>query len=300
MASVVSGFWGGWVATITVVSALGLVWLILSVYFAPDDSAEVESHVWDETLREGTRAAPLWWFWFILALLAVSVVYLILYPGLGPYAGTLRWSQREGIEESLAHYEQTFGPERARIAQSPIADLQRDETAMRSAWHVFNSNCTACHGPDAHGQASLFPNLTDADWQWGRDEAQLAQTITSGRTAVMPPWQAVLNDEGVAKMADYVLALAKHTALPEGDAAQQFLMYCSACHGANGAGQPALGAPALNDDLWLYGGTAAAVRESISKGRTGTMPAFGTRLDAAEIKLVTAWLAAGAKPLRGE
>jgi cytochrome c oxidase cbb3-type subunit III len=296
MASVVTGFWGGWVATITVVSVIGLVWLILSVYFAPDDSAEVASHVWDQTLREGTNAAPLWWFWFILALLAVSVVYLILYPGLGPYAGTLRWSQREGLEESLAHYDHAFGPQRERIAQTPIADLQRDATAMRSAWHVFNNNCTACHGPDAHGQASLFPNLTDTDWQWGRDEAELAQTITLGRTAVMPPWQTVLNDDGVAKMADYVLALAKHTALPEGDAAQQFLMYCSACHGANGAGQPALGAPALNDDVWLYGGTAAAVRESIAKGRTGTMPAFGARLDAAEIKLLTSWLAAGAQP----
>ena len=296
MASVATGFWGGWVATITVVSVIGLVWLILSVYFAPDDSAEVSGHVWDETLREGTKPAPLWWFWFILALLAVSVVYLVLYPGLGPYAGTLRWSQREGLEESLARYDLTFGPERARIAQAPIADLVRDAAAMRSAWHVFNNNCTPCHGPDAHGQASLFPNLTDADWQWGRDEAQLAQTITLGRTAVMPPWQAVLNDDGVAKMADYVLALAKHTTPPEGEAAQQFLMYCSACHGANGAGQPALGAPALNDDAWLYGGTAAAVRESIAKGRTGTMPAFGTRLDAAEIKLLTTWLAAGAHP----
>jgi cytochrome c oxidase cbb3-type subunit 3 len=300
MASVAAGFWGGWVATITIVSVVGLVWLILSVYFAPDDSAEVAGHVWDETLREGTKAAPLWWFWFILALLAVSVVYLILYPGLGPYAGTLRWSQREGLAESLAHYEHTFGHERAQIAQTPIADLERDPVAMRSAWHVFNSNCTACHGPDAHGQASMFPNLTDAEWQWGGDEAQLAQTITLGRTAVMPPWQTVLNDDGVAKMADYVLALAKHAPLPEGEAAQQFLMYCSACHGANGAGQPLLGAPALNDDIWLYGGTAAAVRESIAKGRTGTMPAFGTRLDATEIKLLTAWLAAGAKPLRGQ
>ncbi len=296
MASVASGFWGGWVATITVASLIGLVWLILSVYFAPDDSAEVASHVWDHTLREGTKAAPLWWFWFILALLAVSVVYLILYPGLGPYAGTLRWSQREGLEESLAHYDHTFGPARERIAQTPIADLQRDETAMHSAWHVFNNNCTPCHGPDARGQAALFPNLTDAKWQWGREEAQLAQTITQGRTAVMPPWQAVLNDDGVAKMADYVLALAKHTAPPDGEAAQQFLMYCSACHGANGAGQPALGAPALNDDVWLYGGTTTAVRESIAKGRTGTMPAFGARLDAAETKLLTAWLTAGAKP----
>jgi len=296
MASVATGFWAGWVVTITVVSAIGLAWLVASVYAAPDDSGEVASHTWDETLREGTSPAPLWWFWFILALLAVSVVYLILYPGLGAYAGALRWSQGGAIADSVASYEQTFGPERARIAAAPVADLVRDADAMRSAWHVFNNNCTACHGRDAGGQAALFPNLTDADWQWGRDEAQIAQTITLGRTAVMPPWQAVLSDDGVARMADYVLALAKHTTLPEGEAAQQFLMYCSACHGANGAGQPALGAPALNDDVWLYGGTATAVRESIAKGRTGTMPAFGTRLDAAEIKLLTAWLSAGAHP----
>ena len=64
-------------------SAIGLLWLVISVYFGRDDSAEVASHVWDETLREGTTRAPLWWFWFILALLAMSVVYLILYPGLG-------------------------------------------------------------------------------------------------------------------------------------------------------------------------------------------------------------------------
>jgi cytochrome c oxidase cbb3-type subunit 3 len=300
MASVAPGFWAGWVAAITLVSAIGLIWLIASVYAAPDDSAEVASHRWDETLREGTTPAPLWWFWLVLALLAVSVVYLILYPGFGAYAGTLRWSQGNAIADSLASYEETFGPERARIAQAPIADLVRDAAAMRTAWHVFNNSCTPCHGPDARGQAALFPNLTDVESQWGHEEAQLAQTITQGRTAVMPPWQAVLNDDGVAKMADYVLALAKHTAPPDGEAAQQFLMYCSACHGANGAGQPALGAPALNDDVWLYGGTATAVRESIAKGRTGTMPAFGARLDAAEIKLLTAWLAAGAKPLRGE
>ena len=300
MASVASGFWAGWVAAITGVSVIGLIWLIVSVYSARDDSTEVASHTWDETLREGTTPAPLWWFWMILALLAVSVVYLILYPGLGPYAGALRWSQGGQIAESLARYEQSFGPEHARIAQTPIGELQRDAAAMRSAWHLFNNNCTACHGPDAHGQAALFPNLGDADWQWGRDEAQLQQTIAQGRQAVMPPWQAVLNDDGVAKITDYVLALAKRSAPTDGEAAQQFSMYCGACHGPSGAGQAALGAPALNDDLWLYGGSPAAVRESIASGRTGTMPAFGARLDTAEIKLLTAWLAGGAQPLRNQ
>ena len=300
MTSVATGFWAGWIVTITVVSAIGLVWLIASVYSARDDSAEVASHLWDETLREGTTPAPLWWFWMILALLAFSVVYLILYPGLGAYAGALRWSQGAGFDESVARYEQNFGPERARIAAAPIAELQGDAIAMRSAWHVFNTTCSACHGPDARGQAALFPNLGDAEWQWGGDATQLSQTITQGRTAVMPPWQAVLNDDGVAKMADFVLSLSGNNAPADDGAKQQFLMFCSACHGPTGAGQPLLGAPALNDNVWLYGGTPAAVRESIAHGRTGTMPAFGARLDAAEIKLLTAWLAAGAKPLPGE
>jgi cytochrome c oxidase cbb3-type subunit III len=294
MVSVAPGFWAGWVVTITAVSVIGLVWLVISVYFGRDDSAEVASHVWDETLREGTTRAPLWWFWFILALLAMSVVYLILYPGLGTYAGALKWSQGGRLADSVARYEEHYGPKRERIAQAALAELQGDEAAMRSAWHVFNANCSACHGRDAAGQAFLFPNLCDSDWQWGREEAQLTQTISMGRQAVMPPWQAVLNDDGVTKMADYVIGLSKGASVDPA-VATQFTTYCSACHAPDGGGLALLGAPSLKDDAWLYGGSAGAVRESIANGRTGVMPAFGQRLDATQIKLLSAWLASGAK-----
>jgi cytochrome c oxidase cbb3-type subunit III len=300
MTSIATGFWAGWIVVLTIVSVAGLVWLTLSVYFSADDSAEVGHVVWDETLREGTTAAPLWWFWMILALLATSVVYLILYPGFGSYAGVLRWSQGGQIAASLAKHEERFGPQRTEIAARALSDLQQDDVAMRSASHLFNNHCSACHGPGARGQASLFPDLRDESWQWGRDEGQLTQTITQGRQAVMPPWQAVLNDDGVAKLADYVMALGSARASPESEMATTYLTYCSACHGADGAGMPLLGAPALNDSVWLYGGSSAAVRESISRGRTGVMPPFGERLDGAQIKLLTAWLAGGAPPLAGQ
>jgi cytochrome c oxidase cbb3-type subunit III len=300
MTSIATGFWAGWVAVLTVVSAAGLGWLIVSVYFGRDDSADVGHVVWDETLREGTTAAPLWWFWMILALLATSVVYLILYPGFGSYAGVLRWSQGGQIAASLARHEERFGPMRTEIAARALPELQQDELAMRSAAHLFNNHCSACHGQDARGQASLFPDLRDESWQWGRDEAQLAQTITNGRQAVMPPWQAVLNDDGVAQMAEFVLALGSSTAAAESEIATTYRNYCSACHGADGAGMPLLGAPALNDDASLYGSSTAAIRESISRGRTGVMPPFGERLDSAQIKLLTAWLAGGAAPLPGQ
>jgi cytochrome c oxidase cbb3-type subunit III len=298
MTSIATGFWAGWIAVLTIVSAAGLAWLVVSVYFSRDDSAEVGHVVWDETLREGTTAAPLWWFWMILALLATSVVYLMLYPGFGSYAGVLRWSQGGQIAASLARHEERFGPLRTEIAARALPELQQDEVAMGSASHLFNNHCSACHGTDARGQAALFPDLRDASWQWGRDEAQLVQTITQGRQAVMPPWQAVLNDDGVAKMADYVLALGSGTPAADSETATAYRNFCSACHGADGAGMALLGAPALNDDAWLYGKSTAAVRESISRGRTGVMPPFGARLDDAQIKLLAAWLAADTPPAR--
>jgi cytochrome c oxidase cbb3-type subunit 3 len=169
--------------------------------------------------------------------------------------------------------------------------------AMRSAWRVFNNNCSACHGRDASGQARQFPDLTDAAWQWGADEAQIIQTIHSGRQAAMPGWLAAVGEEGVGQLADYVLALSRG----EADAAAVdagrvlFQQFCTACHGADGAGNPLLGAPAHNDLAWNYGGERQQVIESIANGRNGTMPAFGTRLDATQIRLLAAWLKAGAR-----
>ena len=292
MADLPTGFWAGWIAVVTVVTLIGLAWLVFSVYFSANGEAADE--VWDETLREGTAPAPLWWFWFMLALLAVTVVYLILYPGIGAHRGVLEWSQGGRIAASVARYEREFGTVRAEIGSADASALRSDALAMSAGKSVFQNHCAACHGADAAGQADLFPNLTDASWQWGGDARSIEQTVTAGRQAVMPPLQAALNDVGVAAVAEYVLALSAGSADAASEGGRLFQTYCSACHGADGAGQVLLGAPALNDAEWLYGGTPDAVRASVAEGRSGIMPAFGGRLDAAQIKLVVAWLARGA------
>ncbi|HEY3517869.1 MAG TPA: cytochrome-c oxidase, cbb3-type subunit III [Gammaproteobacteria bacterium] len=292
MANLPSDFWGGWVALITIVSLLGLAWLVYSVYFVNRSDASVAHQVWDETLREGTAAAPLWWFWLIVALLAFTVVYLMLYPGLGSYRGTLQWSQGGRLAESAARYDAEFGAARARIAATDAEALRGDAAVLRSAASVFRNNCAACHGEDAGGQAKTFPNLTDREWQWGGDTAQLEQTITAGRQAVMPPWQAVLGDTGISAVADYVISLSRvepgRIGLAEGK--RLFDLYCTACHGADGAGNTALGAPPLNDGSWLYGGSTLDVRKTIALGRNGVMPSFATRLEPAQIKMLVALL----------
>lgn len=297
MADLPSQFWGGWIVAITITTFAALVWFVIDVYRGGGGHDPNEDVVWDETLREGAKPAPLWWFWFILALMIVSVVYVMLYPALGTYRGALDWSQGGEVETRFADYDATFGPARQRLLSRPLAALADDPVAMRSARRVFSNHCTSCHGDDAGGQARRFPDLTDAAWQWGAETAALDATIRSGRQAAMPAWQAVVGETGVAQLADFAIALSRG----EGGApavaagAALFQQYCVACHGADGAGNALLGAAALNDTAWTYGGGRADVMASIALGRNGEMPAFGERLDEAQIRLLVAWLQAGAQ-----
>lgn len=290
MADMPTGFWAGWIAVVTIVSFVGLGWLIFSVYFSPaDEHEESEGPVWDGTLREGSNPAPMWWFWFILILMVFSVLYLMLYPGLGSYAGALKWSQGGRLNESLVAYDAEFGGMRKLIAEAQLETIQADSALLASAQRVFDRNCAVCHGYDAAGQAQHFPDLTDSEWQWGSSPAQIEQSIRAGRNAVMVGWSQILGDEGVVQVSDYVKRLADGAA--DGHPGQvQYNQFCIACHGTDGSGNPALGAPSLVDSIWLYGNSDEALRYSIADGRSGEMPAFGERLDDTQIRLLVALL----------
>jgi cytochrome c oxidase cbb3-type subunit III len=298
MADMPTDLWGGWIAVVTIVSLIALAWLVVSVYFSRQDAeevAELNEQTWDETLREGSNPAPLWWFWFILALMVVSVAYLTLYPGLGTFRGALGWSQAGRIADSIERYEALLGPERARLAQADIGSLQGNPFAMRSARHVFMNHCAACHGPAAGGQADLFPDLTHGAWQWGGTPADIERTIRNGRQGIMPPLGAALDQTQLAAVTDFVLALSTGAAdgVEEGtiaDGRRVYQTFCSACHAPNGQGMTLLGAPALNDTNFVYGGTREAMQASIVQGRSGVMPGFADTLDELQIRLLVAWL----------
>ena len=289
MAELPSAFWSGWVAVLTVASLIGVFWLIYSVYFADGGKEAEPSPVWDGDLQEGEHPAPLWWFWLIFASLVISVIYLLLYPGLGAFGGALNWSQGGEIDQRLNRYQTEFGPLRRLVAEAQLATLQDDAKLMASAQRIYDRNCAVCHAYDAGGQANLFPSLTDAAWQWGGEPAQIEHSIRHGRLAVMVGWEAALGEPAIDQLTDYTLALRNGTASGH-PAETQYLQYCAACHGADGGGNPLLGAPDLTDDASLYGQSAAAIRHSIGRGRTGEMPAFGERLDETQIRLLVAWL----------
>lgn len=296
MINLPSAFWSGWVIVLTLGSSAVLVWLVCNVFFSAQANDETaDTHVWDETLREGDSPPPMWWFWLIYVALIFSAIYLLLYPGLGSYRGALQWSQAGHLHDSSAAHELEFEQRKRELSLLEPAELARDPVVMRSAATLFANHCGSCHGVDGAGQGQ-FPNLRDSIWQWGGDPSAIASTIKLGRNAVMPAWGAVFDEKTLSALTEFVQKLGRSDSVVSNDSdpgATAFAQTCASCHGPNGSGNAALGAPNLTDNDWLYGSSSAAIHTSISEGRNGVMPAHGERLSEFQQAALTAWLYAG-------
>ena len=256
-----------------------------------DAGVQTTGHVWDDDLTEYNNPLPRWWLNMFYLTIAFAIGYMILYPGLGNIAGYFRWtSQHEHDVQARADRESylaAFAPFR----KLSIDELTNDAHALRLGQSIFNNNCAACHGADARG-AKGFPNLTDNDWLYGADAQTIEQTLREGRAGVMPGWKEVAGDAGVAELHAYVRQLsgAPETAAAKAGKAR-FDVLCVACHGSEGKGNQALGAPNLTDKIWLYGGDDASLTATLANGRGGIMPAQ-TTLNENQIRVMTAWVLA--------
>jgi len=254
-------------------------------------------HVWDQDLREYNNPLPKWWLWLFYITIAFGVLYLALFPGLGNFAGMKGWTQLNQYAQERDAVEARAAQLLAPLAALPVAELVNNEQAMSTAHNLFQQNCAQCHGSDGGG-ATGFPNLADADWQWGSDADSVVATIAQGRIAAMPAWGQVLGEAGVDEAVAYVQTLSGQPADATLAAAGKvrFEQVCAACHGIDGRGNPMLGAPNLTDGVWLYGGDAATIKATLLNGRNGQMPAWDGKLGEQRIKLLAAYvtkLAAG-------
>jgi cytochrome c oxidase cbb3-type subunit 3 len=109
---------------------------------------------------------------------------------------------------------------------------------------------------------------------------------------MMPPMAAALGtDTDVENVAQYVLSLSGATSDPiKAVFGKAKFGACAACHGADAHGNQAMGSPNLTDKIWLFGGSAATIMETIRKGRTSTMPAFQDFLGDAKVHVLAAYV----------
>jgi cytochrome c oxidase cbb3-type subunit 3 len=294
MADFTHPFWSWWVIVPTV---LGLLWCVYLAYSNAGEVAvegeegESAEHVWDEDIRENNNPLPKWWLNLFYITIVFSFGYLILYPGLGSFQGLLGWSQIGAYEQALADAEAKYAPLYDEYGSQSLETLRGNRNAMATAGRLFSTNCSICHGTDARG-APGFPNLRDDKWMYGGDGETIKASITNGRNGIMPAWLPAVGEQGVTELTEYLLSFQKRAKNSELAAAggEKFKIFCIACHGADATGNPALGAPDLTDDAWLYGGSAAVISESISNGRQGAMPAHKELLSENQIHILTAYV----------
>lgn len=313
-------FWSLWIIVITVGTLLGcaivLVWC-LKDKMGVEEGSDM-GHEYDG-IRELNNPLPKWWTYLFVSTFVFAAVYLTLYPGLGNFKGVLGWQSSDqkvrSLEESKASIEASqqnkvlvqyakelddadayFGEAFKRLAYNgdselrPIPEIAADSDALKVGQRLFLQNCSQCHGSDARGQRG-FPNLTDNAWLYGGEPEAIVTTIRHGRIGQMPAWKDALGEQGVKEVVSYTLSLSGRSVnAREAEAGKARFVVCAACHGTDGKGNPAVGAPDLTDQYWLFGDSRADVTQTVMYGRSGVMPAWMDILGEDKVQLVSAYV----------
>jgi cytochrome c oxidase cbb3-type subunit 3 len=304
MSDFTSNFWNLYVVILTLVSilacgallyAMGRMRVKAPTEAKPGEGVGTTGHVWDGDLAEYNNPLPRWWMWLFYLTIVFSLGYLVLYPGLGTLPGVLGWTATGAYTREVKAFDASIAPLYAKYGAMDVKQVAADREARAMGERLFLNYCAQCHGSDAGGSKG-FPSLRDGDWLYGGDPQAIRESIRNGRNGVMPPLGAALG-ENAKDVAHYVRTLS---GLPADSLRAQlgkphFMQTCAACHGPEGKGNTQLGAPNLTDAIWLYGGSQAAILETIGKGRGAAgaitrMPAHKDLLDDGKIHLLTAYV----------
>ncbi|MBJ3763330.1 cytochrome-c oxidase, cbb3-type subunit III [Maribius pontilimi] len=267
---------------------------------------ETTGHSWDG-IQELNTPLPRWWLWTFYATVVWGILYTIAYPAWplvsGATQGVLGYSTRAEVAAEIDAVNDANAELTESLVSIDLAALEQNEPlhrfAVSAGASVFASHCSQCHGAGAAGvQAAGYPNLLDDAWLWGGEITDIAYTVRHGirndtdpdaRWSQMPAFGDMLEDAEIAALVAHVRSLS---GLAETDAqgAQLYADNCASCHGDGGMGDREIGAPNLTDAIWLYGGSPEAVEHTIRQSRFGVMPAWGGRLDEAEVRAVAAYV----------
>lgn len=266
-------------------------------------------HVWNG-IKELSTPVPAWWLMVWFACIAFALGYIIFYPSFpslsGFAPGTLNWSARSELVEDIAAARQQQANYLSRISKLPVETILKDADLSRFAFNggraAFAVNCIACHGASAGGQIGQFPSLIDDDWIWGGAIEDVYRTIRHGirngsdeaRSSMMPTFGGTLSAQQIEQVAEYVQTLnpaaKQHDSGASLPGAAIFAENCVGCHGAQGQGGREVGAPRLNDAIWLYGGAKQQIAAQVTHPRHGVMPAFGLRLPDETVKMLAVYV----------
>jgi cytochrome c oxidase cbb3-type subunit 3 len=270
-------------------------------------------HEWNG-ITELNTPVPRPVYLFLILAAVFSVAYWVLMPawpvGSSYTKGLLGADDRTAVARSVEQAAAARSSWTSQITAKSFAEIEADPRLMadvrRTGRTLFGDNCAACHGRDAKG-GNGFPNLTTATWLWGGSPEAISETIRVGinashpdtRVSQMPAFgrDSILKRDEMESVVAYVLSLSTRPATGDKAMAEKvtagkavFAANCAACHGAEGRGNPEVGAPDLVDANWIHGSGENAVYADVWGGLKGQMPSWEGRLTPVERKILTLYL----------
>jgi cytochrome c oxidase cbb3-type subunit 3 len=263
-------------------------------------------HVWDDNLRELTNQPPRWWI-ITFYLGAVFIIgYLVLYPSIplvnGSTKGVLGWTQMKRLQASVEELDVIRKPFEDKLkgmsAQAVLDDRELSNYVVRSAKVLFGDRCAACHGTGGAGNPG-YPILADDDWLFGGNIDTIQQTITNGRTGLMPAFKDNLTEQELDDLAKHILALSQGSEHAAGKELYNS-KGCFGCHGMEAKGVEMMGGANFTDAIWRFApGTEESIKYTITNGvnapgndatRIAIMPVFKEQLTETEIKKLAVYV----------
>lgn len=266
-------------------------------------------HEWDG-IEELDTPMPRWWLWTLYATIIWALVYVVLYPAWpmvnSATEGVLGWSSRGDYEKAVAAREAELEPIRQALVSTDIHDLPDNSALLNEAIQggrsAFKVHCVQCHGAGAAGSKG-YPNLNDDEWLWGGDMEAIEYTLVHGirnpdhaetRFSQMPAFgrDGILQAGEIDDLVSYVRVISgrEDESASATRGAALYEINCAVCHGSDAKGDRTQGSPDLTDAINLYGLDRASIKHTITNSRNGVMPRWGQRLDAATIRMLTAYV----------
>ncbi|MGS0692815.1 c-type cytochrome [Shewanella sp. 30m-9] len=287
-----TAFWNIWAVGLTLLF-LGIMGLVIFKYWRNNKSADKDKTIDTfDGIDENDAPPPRILFIAYLAAFAIAAVFLVLYPGLGNWQGAMGWKQSD---DALSSPTTDLEIEMVPLTDKSLLALASNKTVTISGKSLFENHCAACHITNAQGQKS-FPNLIDNEWLYGGSESDILHSIKKGRNGAMPGWKGILSEDQITKMAYYIASLqplrrnldAPQIKIDLGK--DIFAENCSSCHGDGTVANIQIGAPLLNDAIWLHGGSIEEIIFTIEYGLNNVMPAFEGQLIEDEILAIGAYI----------
>ena len=267
----------------------------------PISGTPTTGHEWDG-IKELNTPLPKWWILTFYATIIWTFAYWVVYPTIPSWGGIWNYSSREELGTEMAAAKKAQSAWLDKLKKASAEEIAKNpelaKYARKGGEAMFKENCSACHGMNGAGVTG-YPSLQDDEWIWGGKIAEIEKTIRVGarsthkdtRASDMPKFgvDQALKPEEIAVVADYVVALSSGKGVA-GKGAEVFADNCAACHGEKGEGNRDVGAPRLNNAIWLYKGDKKSIEAQVNNPRQGVMPTWEGRLNDVTIKQLAVYV----------